>query len=313
MLISIIVPVYNLSSCIEVCMDSLEKQTKQNFEVLIIDDGSKDNSKEKCKRYSDRLNNFFYFEKKNGGLSDARNFGMERSKGKYILFLDGDDYLELNTCEQFENALIEKRVDIVCGIAKRIENNNITEYTISTPKGICSGAEFLKNELKANTMTMASCFRLYNRTFLEKNKIYFEKKLLHEDEEFSPRAFLNAEQVLVTDIRFYNYVIRSESITQKKNKNNNGLDVIKIAKKNNKLITSDMDSDLKKQLENYLVTLILLGYVMLDPKNINRKDLVNSDFFKGKNKDFKNKIKVILFIFSRTLYYKIYYYKERKK
>lgn len=91
--ISVIVPVYNVEPFISSCLDSLSKQIYQNFEVLMINDGSTDNSGVICREYADSDSRFHYFEKENGGLSDARNFGIEKSKGDYITFVDSDDWV----------------------------------------------------------------------------------------------------------------------------------------------------------------------------------------------------------------------------
>lgn len=89
-LISVIVPVYNVEPFISSCLDSLSKQIYQNFEVLLVNDGSTDNSGAICREYADRDSRFHYFEKENAGVADARNFGIERSKGDYITFVDSD-------------------------------------------------------------------------------------------------------------------------------------------------------------------------------------------------------------------------------
>lgn len=102
-LISVIVPVYNVEPFISSCLDSLSKQIYQNFEVLLVNDGSTDNSGAICREYADRDSRFHYFEKENAGVADARNFGIERSKGDYITFVDSDDWVT----EEYLSILIE--------------------------------------------------------------------------------------------------------------------------------------------------------------------------------------------------------------
>ena len=102
-LISVIVPVYNVEPFIASCLDSLSKQNYQNFEVLLVNDGSTDNSGAICREYADRDSRFHYFEKENAGVADARNFGIERSKGDYITFVDSDDWVT----EEYLSILIE--------------------------------------------------------------------------------------------------------------------------------------------------------------------------------------------------------------
>ena len=309
MFLSIIVPVYNVERYIKVTLDSLVKQTKKNFEVIIVNDGSTDASGEICKKYELEYHNFFYFEKNNGGLSDARNYGINKSNGKYIMFLDGDDYIEPNSCEEFEKIVqsIDEEIEIIVGNAKRIENNDSTLYKVTSEVDtILTGKEYLKNEFKANTIIMAACFKLYLKSYLTKYNFKFVKKMLHEDEEFTPKVLLKAKRVLVTDLFFYNYVIRSGSITQVKNKNNNGLDIIKISKK--LLIYLDeeeSDQELKYLYENYIVGLILSAFIMLDDENRYDESIISNDLFRQKRLTNKNKLKVFLFKFSRKFYLKL--------
>ncbi|MBQ5852329.1 MAG: glycosyltransferase family 2 protein, partial [Lachnospiraceae bacterium] len=98
-MISIVVPVYNVEKYLERCVDSLINQTYENIEILLIDDGSKDNSGQMCDEYANKDSRITVYHKENGGLSDARNYGMDRAKGEYIIFIDSDDYVEPNMME----------------------------------------------------------------------------------------------------------------------------------------------------------------------------------------------------------------------
>ena len=112
-LVSIIVPVYNVESYLRMCLDSIEHQTYSNIEVLLINDGSPDSSGEICQEYVARDSRFRYFEKENGGLSDARNYGIERSNGRYLTFVDSDDWLSLTYVEDLYQAAIRNDADTV--------------------------------------------------------------------------------------------------------------------------------------------------------------------------------------------------------
>ena len=112
-LISIIVPIYNVENYLRMCLDSIEHQTYSNIEVLLINDGSPDSSGEICQEYVARDSRFRYFEKANGGLSDARNYGIERSNGKYLTFVDSDDWLSLTYVEDLYQAAIRNDSDTV--------------------------------------------------------------------------------------------------------------------------------------------------------------------------------------------------------
>lgn len=116
-LISIVVPIYNVENYLRMCLDSIQNQTYQNFECLLINDGSPDNSAEICREYVAKDSRFRYFEKENGGLSSARNLGIERSGGggAYITFVDSDDWLENDALDQLYGALKKENADISIG------------------------------------------------------------------------------------------------------------------------------------------------------------------------------------------------------
>ncbi|HHV8193751.1 TPA: glycosyltransferase family 2 protein [Streptococcus pneumoniae] len=115
-LISIVVPIYNVENYLRMCLDSIQNQTYQNFECLLINDGSPDHSSKICEEFVEKDSRFKYFEKANGGLSSARNLGIERSGGgAYITFVDSDDWLENDALDQLYGALKKENADISIG------------------------------------------------------------------------------------------------------------------------------------------------------------------------------------------------------
>ena len=102
---SIIVPAYNVADYIGDCLDSILNQTYKNFEVLVVNDGSTDNTHNICEYYKNKDSRILVFNKTNGGLSDARNYGMKRATGEYIVFIDSDDYIHTNSLEEFSKKL----------------------------------------------------------------------------------------------------------------------------------------------------------------------------------------------------------------
>ena len=105
-LVSVIVPCYNGEKDIERCLNSIVNQTYKKIEVIVVDDGSKDNSKELIKEYVNNYPNVNYYYKKNGGLSSARNFGLKKATGDYIAFVDSDDYIDLKMLEKMYNSKV---------------------------------------------------------------------------------------------------------------------------------------------------------------------------------------------------------------
>lgn len=120
-LISIIVPIYNVEKYLRICLDSIEHQTYSNIEVLLINDGSPDASGEICQEYVARDSRFHYFEKENGGLSDTRNYGIARAKGKFLTFIDSDDWVEPTYIEDLYNAALNNDSEIVVSNYKRFD------------------------------------------------------------------------------------------------------------------------------------------------------------------------------------------------
>ena len=103
MLISVIIPVYNVEDYLHYAIESLEKQTYKNFEIILVNDGSTDDSGKLCDEYSEKYSNVRVFHKENGGLSDARNFGLQYANGRYVAFVDSDDYIEKNMYNIFRS------------------------------------------------------------------------------------------------------------------------------------------------------------------------------------------------------------------
>ena len=137
-LISIVIPIYNVEKYIEKCLDSVIKQTYKNIEIILVDDGSPDNCGKICDSYANNDKRIQVIHKENGGLSDARNVGIERANGKYITFVDSDDYIELDYIE-YLYTLIKKyntkisfcKVNVVFNennTDNKLENNNKTDY-----------------------------------------------------------------------------------------------------------------------------------------------------------------------------------------
>ena len=128
-LISIVVPIYNVENYLRMCLDSIQNQTYQNFECLLINDGSPDNSADICREYVTKDARFRYFEKENGGLSSARNLGIERSGGTYITFVDSDNWLEHDALDRLYGALKKENADISIG---RYNSYDETRYVYMT-------------------------------------------------------------------------------------------------------------------------------------------------------------------------------------
>ena len=216
--ISIIVPIYNVENKLKKCIDSLLLQDG-NIQLILVNDGSTDNSAKMAKEYLAKYpNKIKYFEKENGGLSDARNFGLQYATGDYISFIDADDYITPNLyldLEKYMNEnydLIRFKMNIV-GENDELINENFTPTFYNK-----SGEEAFEILYKADVMMVTACNYIYKREFWQENNFKYKKGLYHEDFGLTPLIILKAKKVASTDIGYYNYVQTSNSITRGNNK-----------------------------------------------------------------------------------------------
>lgn len=251
---SIIIPVYNVEQYLLRCIESVERQNYSNVEVLLIDDGSTDSSSALCDEFASKYDNIKVYHKENGGLSDARNYGISKATGDYLILLDSDDYISEVACQEFYNIIIQCEFypDVVAAnIVRHINDISITTKRTTDISDIKTGSEFLLNELQNNTYFVEAVSAIYNRKFIIDNNLFFEKGQLHEDEDFTPRVYLSAEKVINSDIPFYHYVIRENSITTKKNKIKNAICIFEICRNLNKIYDKVEDNLLKKLLKTH--------------------------------------------------------------
>ncbi len=201
--LSVIVPVYNTEKYLEKCLNSLVNQTLKNIEIIIVDDESTDNSKEIIKKYSKKYDNITAYYLKNGGVSKARNYGIKKAKGKYITFLDSDDYIDLNLYEKMYSKT-KNNPDIV-------ECDYIWEYP---DKSVLDRYDSNTNSMLAIRAVVWN--KIYNRKFLNNTKVLFHEGVHFEDVEFCYELFLHQKtREYVTDA-FIHYVQRKNSITDDK-------------------------------------------------------------------------------------------------
>lgn len=223
MVFSIIIPVYRVEKYIHKCMDSVLNQSFSDLEIILVDDGSPDGCPAICDSYAARDPRVRVIHKPNGGLSDARNAGIGAAKGDYILLLDSDDYIDPDTCLRLL-PFARSGCDIIVGDGVCQGGNAQLRHDYDCPE--CSGRDFLMAALDHGRMPMAAWLYVFRRHFLEEKGLSFKKGILHEDEQFTPRAFLAAERVANSRVCFYHYVIRDGSITTKPDLRKNARDLL---------------------------------------------------------------------------------------
>lgn len=215
---SIIIPVYNVEKYINECVDSVLNQTYTNFEIILVDDGSTDSSPQICDSYAEKDNRIKVIHKKNGGLSSARNAGMENMTGDYVLFLDSDDFW--NNDKALENLyiiIIEENADVICyGYKEFFENTNESKNVICIPEISFNGLlreDILEILLTNGIFTSSACCKAIKTKLIIDNNIYFVENITSEDIDWSARVLLNAKAYALYNDCFYAYRQREGSIT----------------------------------------------------------------------------------------------------
>ena len=206
---SIIVPVYNVEKYIEKCLNSIVNQTYDKFEVIIVNDGSPDKSQKIIDKYVKKDKRIKSYTKENGGLSSARNHGLEYVKGDYIVFLDSDDYIEKDYLERIKEILIkEKEIDVVKIKLNLVdESGKLIRKEKGLPNGECDFTDLTKIEFLEPSWSY-----IYNAKFWKKNKFTFMLGKIHEDFGLTPEILMKSKKTYCIDYYGYNYVQRENSI-----------------------------------------------------------------------------------------------------
>lgn len=208
-LVSVVVPIYNISEHLERCLESLASQTYGEIEVLLIDDGSTDESPKICLDYAERFDYFKYFRKENGGLSDARNFGIEKARGEFVSLVDGDDYVASDFIEQLAKAIDSDGVDISVCSYQTVCGRRCFPYRIDSET--ISGVDAMKRLIAQQRLVdVVAWNKLYRKTLFD--GIRYPVGKLHEDVFTTYRLFADSQLVRYIDSPAYSYVQRGGSI-----------------------------------------------------------------------------------------------------
>ncbi|MGL6107825.1 glycosyltransferase [Romboutsia sp.] len=217
-MISIIIPVYNAETYLEECLTSIKNQTFKDLEVLLVDDGSSDNSKGIIDKFMDKDNRFKYFYQKNSGVSAARNLGIDKAQGKYITFVDADDWLDATMYDTILSKMEANQSQMaLCSYVREYPHLNKSEKEDLPFK---NKSLFLNEEVQSivlyemlgkkalrNTSIMGSVWRLvFSREFVLNNTLQFDRSIkVGEDLLFSISALKKCTNLTVVDEPFYHY------------------------------------------------------------------------------------------------------------
>lgn len=302
MKVSIIVPVYNVFEYLRKCLDSLVNQSYKNIEIIVVNDGTKDSSQDIIDEYKKKYPSIIKsYIKENGGLASARNFGVIKATGEYIMFVDSDDYVETSMVKKLVNVVNKKHSDIVVCNYYRVENDNpIKTKTFAT----------LSDDIYKNYILncCGACWQLIKKEIFVKNNLRFLEKHCYEDIAVIPSLGMYAKKIDYIDDYLYYYIIRIGSIMNQIEYKKafedifDSLDVLK-----NRFIDNNKYELYKDEIENiYIVHLLHAAslrffkfekYDQLNRiVNIIKKEFPNwkkNRYFK--NSDFKYRIVCILF------------------
>ena len=311
--ISVIIPVYNTEKYIEKCLKSLEKQTMQDFEVIIVNDGSTDNSKKVIKDYMKNSNlDIKYLEKENGGLASARNYGVERALGKYISFLDSDDYLDKNLFSNLEKYMDED-IDLIKFKMKTVdEKENVIEKLDGPVFDVCTGEEGYKKLCTTDKYMDPACIYLYRREFFVENNFKYKLRY-HEDFGLTSLIMIQAKTFVSTKIFGYNYLQTGESLTRGKDYKKD-IDRAKdmLAHYDNMITLIDayynVSDETKDLVKRYYTNSVVLKADTLKGEDKKRYIKEIKDRFMYRNikpENLKQKVKRILLKYNVSLYLKM--------
>ena len=314
MKISVIVPVYNVENYLEKCLNSLVNQTLEEIEILVINDGSTDNSQKIIDEFQKKFpQKRKAFSKENGGLSDVRNFGIERASGNFLAFVDSDDYISENMLQEMYDLAIKNEAELViCNLQKVDENGTVTQKLTQIPN-FSEKIDLEKNFSVFSDLSYFACNKIFKRELFEGKR--FQKGMHFEDIELIPQILLQCKTLAKTDAYHYQYLERSNSIS--KSHTERGLDILKAVEHVEIAFENSVYSNKKKELKGFQILegvytfLAYLAFVKDEEvydkmsselkKFIKERNISTSEIFKykrfGKN-----------YLLSLTLKKQIYYF-----
>jgi len=294
---SIIVPVYQVEDCLERCVDSLLGQTTPEYEVLLVDDGSRDRSGDICEEYARKDFRVRVFHKKNGGLSSARNYGIDHAKGKYVLFVDSDDYVDLTLCRELKAAAARHpRADVfVYGGLEEKDGSAACRIRREEPerRKTWTAHDYMLYAYQSRSLNVQAWLYAYRREFLDRNGLRFKEGILHEDVEFTPRALLKARQIVEVPGNFYHYVIRENSISTSRNMEKNIRDLFRTLQEQCRL-AEQQERELRKWMKNGILDSYLNMLQEAEMYRPEYRNMIRKSFLWGKAATLWNHGRVLL-------------------
>ena len=212
--VSVIVPIYKVENYLDRCVNSILNQTYQNLEIILVDDGSPDNCPQMCDEYAKKDSRIKVVHKENGGLSSARNAGLDVMTGDYVTFVDSDDILDLSYVEKCIKVLKEENAQIVsCDYLRFSDEKEISNQVEQVNIKVYTKKEALENTFKkpCNLEFFVACFKVFKRYIFD--NLRFKNGVYHEDEFSCHHIFDKCEKFAVLNEKLYYYYVNDQSIT----------------------------------------------------------------------------------------------------
>lgn len=214
-LISVIIPIYNVEQYLERCIKSVIEQSYNNLEIILVDDGSKDNCGKICDDYSNKDSRIKVIHKENGGLSEARNVAIDSCKGKYISFIDSDDFVHKDYILNMYTDLCKANADIAtCSYQSFYEESDICDNIIFEERQVYNNEQALKLMLYQIGTTTSACGKIYDKKLFE--KVRYPVGEICEDLATTYKLFMKAKTITFSTNKLYYYLQRRESIINSK-------------------------------------------------------------------------------------------------
>ncbi len=227
-LVSVVVPIYNVENYLNRCIESIVNQTYKNLEIILVDDGSTDNSSFICDEWCTKDNRITVIHKENAGAGLARNSGIEKAVGEYIFFFDSDDYIDCNTVKKCVKNAIQNKSDVVIFGRKEVLENGDERIVEFFPKQTTFKTEEIQSYILPQMFShqcgfgISCCSKMFNLKVLRNNNLLFEseRELLSEDAYFILKLFSKISKLSIVPEYFYYYCERQTSFSHTYNCNN---------------------------------------------------------------------------------------------
>ena len=270
--LSIIIPVFNAEKTLRRCLDSVLQQKDDELEIVVINDGSKDSSDKIIKEYKEKNSQTIsYYKKQNTGVADTRNYGIQKAKGQYIMFLDSDDYIDANLYSIIKQYM-KKDIELIKFKLQRIdENGNILEKVDGPIFEATTGEEGFENLYSLDVLLDSPCVYIIKKEIFMRNKLLFNVGTEHEDFGLIPFVIVLAKTMISIGFYGYEYVQSNGSITRNNNYGKTKKKAYDALKQYDEALVKIEKHNINKKTADYLKT-YYTNAILLKTETLENKD-----------------------------------------